>query len=71
MTTRTRILSGSPSATVGTSLFAATTMDTAVRLQRFVVQEAAEIMGFRVRNVVATLIVLGHVWADRRRAKQR
>ena len=39
-------------------LFAATTMDTAVRLQRFVVQEAAEIMGFRVRNVVATLIVL-------------
>ena len=39
-------------------LFAATTMDTAVRLQRFVVQEAGEILGLRVRNVVATVIVL-------------
>lgn len=39
-------------------LFAATTMDTAVRLQRFVVQEAGEILGVKVRNVVATLVVL-------------
>jgi carbon starvation protein len=39
-------------------LFAATTMDTAVRLQRFVVQEAGEILGIRIRNVVATVVVL-------------
>ncbi|MHB1063653.1 MAG: carbon starvation CstA family protein [Georgenia sp.] len=39
-------------------LFAATTMDTGVRLQRFVVQEAAELAGFRVGTVVSTLIAL-------------
>ncbi|MCA5892151.1 carbon starvation protein A [Isoptericola sp. NEAU-Y5] len=39
-------------------LFAATTMDTAVRLQRFVVQEAGEILGVRVPNVAATLVVV-------------
>jgi carbon starvation protein len=39
-------------------LFAATTMDTGVRLQRFVVQEAGEILGVKVNNVVATLVVL-------------
>ncbi len=39
-------------------LFAATTMDTGVRLQRFVVQEAGEIMGLRVNKAVGTLVVL-------------
>ncbi|MEO7587824.1 MAG: carbon starvation protein A [Arachnia sp.] len=39
-------------------LFAATTMDTGIRLQRFVVQEAAEIMGVKVGKVVATVVVL-------------
>ncbi|WP_407319257.1 carbon starvation protein A [Isoptericola halotolerans] len=39
-------------------LFAATTMDTGVRLQRFVVQEAGEIMGFTVRKGIATIVVL-------------
>lgn len=39
-------------------LFAATTMDTGVRLQRFVVQEAAEIMGVRLNKGVATIVVL-------------
>ncbi|WP_105566674.1 carbon starvation CstA family protein [Microbacterium halophytorum] len=39
-------------------LFAATTMDTGVRLLRFVFQEAAEVVGFRIHNVVATIIVL-------------
>jgi carbon starvation protein len=39
-------------------LFAATTMDTGVRLQRFVVQEAAELAGIRVGTVVSTLIAL-------------
>ncbi|WP_402462698.1 carbon starvation CstA family protein [Isoptericola aurantiacus] len=39
-------------------LFAATTMDTGVRLQRFVVQEAGEIMGVTVRKGLATVIVL-------------
>lgn len=39
-------------------LFAATTMDTGVRLQRFVVQEAAEIMGFRLNVPIATIITL-------------
>jgi carbon starvation protein len=40
-------------------LFAATTMDTGLRLQRFVVQEAAEIAGFKVNVVFSTLIALG------------
>ena len=39
-------------------LFAATTMDTGVRLQRFVVQEIGEIVGLRLTPVVATAIVL-------------
>ncbi|MGO1385024.1 MAG: carbon starvation CstA family protein [Arachnia sp.] len=39
-------------------LFAATTMDTGIRLQRFVVQEAAELMGVRVGKFVATIVVL-------------
>jgi len=40
-------------------LFAATTMDTGLRLQRYVVQEAAELMGFKVNGLVGTLIALG------------
>ncbi|WP_435198228.1 carbon starvation CstA family protein [Janibacter sp. GS2] len=39
-------------------LFAATTMDTGVRLQRFVVQEAGDIMGMRLGKGVATIIVV-------------
>jgi carbon starvation protein len=39
-------------------LFAATTMDTGVRLQRFVVQEAGEVLGVRIGKWAATLIVL-------------
>ncbi|GAA1763714.1 carbon starvation protein A [Kocuria aegyptia] len=39
-------------------LFAATTMDTGIRLQRFVVQEAGHIMGANIGKVVSTLIVL-------------
>ncbi|GAA1727207.1 carbon starvation protein A [Microbacterium paludicola] len=39
-------------------LFAATTMDTGVRLLRFVFQEAGEIVGVRMNTVVGTLLVL-------------
>jgi carbon starvation protein len=39
-------------------LFAATTMDTGVRLQRFVVQEAGEVMGVRIGKGVSTVAVL-------------
>ncbi|MDO6459159.1 carbon starvation protein A [Granulosicoccaceae sp. 1_MG-2023] len=39
-------------------LFAATTMDTGVRLQRFVVQEIGEIMGVKLSGLVATVIVI-------------
>jgi len=39
-------------------LFAATTMDTGVRLQRFVVQEAGEIAGVTINKLAATGIVL-------------
>ncbi|MFI7483693.1 carbon starvation protein A [Kocuria sp. M1R5S2] len=39
-------------------LFAATTMDTGIRLQRFVVQEAAHIIGVNVNKAIATVIVL-------------
>ncbi|GGH44426.1 carbon starvation CstA family protein [Microbacterium album] len=39
-------------------LFAATTMDTGVRLQRFVVQEAFESAGIKLNKLVATVIVL-------------
>ncbi len=40
-------------------LFAATTMDTGVRLQRFVVQEAGDIMGFSIGKVASTVIAVG------------
>ncbi|WP_151523827.1 carbon starvation CstA family protein [Serinicoccus kebangsaanensis] len=40
-------------------LFAATTMDTGVRLQRFVVQEIGEIGGVRLGKGVATVIAVG------------
>ncbi|GAA1658322.1 carbon starvation protein A [Citricoccus zhacaiensis] len=39
-------------------LFAATTMDTGVRLQRFVVTEIGEIMGVKLNIWVSTLVVL-------------
>ncbi|TDC98216.1 carbon starvation protein A [Actinomadura sp. 7K507] len=39
-------------------LFAATTMDTGVRLLRFVVQEAGDVAKLKINNAVATLIVL-------------
>ena len=39
-------------------LFAATTMDTGVRLQRFVVQEAGEVLGVKIDKLVATAVVL-------------
>jgi carbon starvation protein len=39
-------------------LFAATTMDTGVRLQRFVVQEIGEVMGVSLGKGVATVIAL-------------
>jgi len=39
-------------------LFAATTMDTGLRLQRFVVQEAGELMGFKIKTVAGTFIAL-------------
>ncbi|MGX0119778.1 carbon starvation CstA family protein [Corynebacterium otitidis] len=39
-------------------LFAATTMDTGMRLQRMVVQEIGEIAGFKPSNLVATAIVV-------------
>ncbi|WP_298888800.1 carbon starvation protein A [uncultured Serinicoccus sp.] len=40
-------------------LFAATTMDTGVRLQRFVVQEIGEIAGVRLGKGVATVVAVG------------
>ncbi|MEZ2122043.1 carbon starvation protein A [Corynebacterium sp. CCM 9203] len=39
-------------------LFAATTMDTGVRLQRLVVQEIGDHLGVKLTNIVATIIVL-------------
>ncbi|HLS16002.1 MAG TPA: carbon starvation protein A [Beutenbergiaceae bacterium] len=39
-------------------LFAATTMDTGVRLQRYVVQEAFELAGKRIGTVISTVVVL-------------
>ncbi|GAB4086876.1 carbon starvation protein A [Myceligenerans cantabricum] len=39
-------------------LFAATTMDTGVRLQRFVIQEAGELMGITVNKLVATVLAV-------------
>ncbi|KUG52781.1 carbon starvation protein CstA [Serinicoccus chungangensis] len=40
-------------------LFAATTMDTGVRLQRFVVQEIGEIAGVRLGKGLATIVAVG------------
>lgn len=40
-------------------LFAGTTMDTGLRLQRFVIQEAGELAGMKVNTVVGTLIAVG------------
>jgi len=40
-------------------LFAATTMDTGLRLQRYVIQEAAEVAGLKVNVVFSTLFALG------------
>lgn len=40
-------------------LFAATTMDSGVRLQRYVIQESAELAGFRIGGIVGTIIALG------------
>jgi carbon starvation protein len=40
-------------------LFAATTMDTGLRLQRYVVQEAADLAGFKVNVVAGTVIAVG------------
>lgn len=40
-------------------LFAATTMDTGVRLQRFVVQEIGEIAGVSIKKGLGTLIAVG------------
>ena len=39
-------------------LFAATSMDTALRLKRFVVQEIAQVMGFRLNMWAATAVVV-------------
>lgn len=39
-------------------LFAATTMDTGIRLQRFVVQESLELAGLRLGKGLATVVVL-------------
>ncbi|MGJ9411173.1 carbon starvation protein A [Aeromicrobium sp. CF4.19] len=39
-------------------LFAATTMDTAVRLQRFVIQEAGELVQLKIGKGIATALVL-------------
>ncbi|MEJ5914470.1 carbon starvation CstA family protein [Pseudokineococcus sp. 1T1Z-3] len=50
-------LSGTVLATMAV-LFAATTMDTGVRLQRFVVQEAGDILGVRTNRYLATGVVV-------------
>ncbi len=39
-------------------LFAATTMDTGIRLQRFVVQEIGELMGLKLSVLIATIVVV-------------
>ncbi|PAT13616.1 carbon starvation protein A [Corynebacterium hadale] len=51
-------LSGTILATMAV-LFAATTMDSGVRLQRMVVGEIAEIMGVKLSGLVATIIAVG------------
>ncbi|OHQ56196.1 carbon starvation protein CstA [Corynebacterium sp. HMSC070H05] len=40
-------------------LFAATTMDSGIRLQRFVVTEIGDLMGFKLSGLVATIIAVG------------
>ncbi|GAB3655801.1 carbon starvation protein A [Zhihengliuella somnathii] len=50
-------LSGTILATMAV-LFAATTMDTGIRLQRFVVSEMGQLAGIRLKPLAATLIVL-------------
>jgi len=40
-------------------LFAATTMDTGLRLQRYVIQEAAELVGVKLNVLLSTLVALG------------
>ncbi len=40
-------------------LFAGTTMDTGLRLQRFVIQEAGELAGIKVNTLIGTLIAVG------------
>ncbi|EHY78038.1 MULTISPECIES: carbon starvation protein A [Stutzerimonas stutzeri subgroup] len=40
-------------------LFAGTTMDTGLRLQRFVIQEAGELAGMKVNTLIGTLIAVG------------
>ncbi|MDK8799659.1 carbon starvation CstA family protein [Corynebacterium coyleae] len=40
-------------------LFAATTMDSGIRLQRFVVTEIGDLMGFKLSGLIATIIAVG------------
>lgn len=40
-------------------LFAGTTMDTGLRLQRFVIQEAGELAGMKVNTLIGTLLAVG------------
>lgn len=40
-------------------LFAGTTMDTGLRLQRFVIQEAGELAGIKINTLIGTLIAVG------------
>ncbi|APT91891.1 carbon starvation protein CstA [Corynebacterium phocae] len=44
-------------------LFAATTMDSGVRLQRMVVEEIGQIMGLKISALVATIIAVGVAFA--------
>ncbi|MCI2265811.1 carbon starvation protein A [Sediminivirga luteola] len=39
-------------------LFAATTMDTSVRLQRYIISEIGELMGLKLKPLIATVLVL-------------
>lgn len=55
-------LSGTILATMAV-LFAATTMDSGIRLQRLVVQEIGEVVGVKIGAVVATLIAVGVAFA--------
>ncbi|OFT30596.1 carbon starvation protein CstA [Corynebacterium sp. HMSC08F01] len=51
-------LSGTILATMAV-LFAATTMDSGIRLQRFVVTEIGDLMGFKLSGLIATVIAVG------------